>query len=94
LGGDDIDQRLIDYLVDTFKNESAELFSTYVRVALLQEVLLSREYEKNRELVKTSCATWNKGTVGMVDSENMNCIIDQIMDIVDSFIREYLVANP
>jgi hypothetical protein len=76
------------YLSLTAHNTGIDLYSYYIRVEFNQDVSLVREPS-----VRTSATTWFANVVGIVGAQNLPAVTEDVTELTDKFIKDYLTAN-
>ncbi len=64
------------------------MIAFHLGISLLQSVVLERD-----KSISTISPTWEKSVIGVVGSKRVNTIREDIKDITDEFILDYLKAN-
>ena len=78
----------VDAIVGVSKNPSGLAYYS-VRCALKQAVTLTRD-----DSISTIATTWDTSIAGLVGTNKLQNIRDDIKDLVDEFINDYLSVNP
>jgi len=76
------------YLNLTAHNTGIDLYSYSVRIEFNQDVFLIRE-----PAIKTSATTWNANVVGIVGARNLLAVTEDVAELANKFIHDYLAAN-
>ena len=76
------------YLNLTTHNTGVDLYSYSVRIEFNQDVFLMREPS-----IKTSATTWNANVVGIVGARNLPAVTEDVTELANKFIHDYLAAN-
>jgi hypothetical protein len=76
------------YLNLTTHNTGIELYGYSVTMELNQDVSLMREPS-----ITASATTWMANVVGIVGARNLPAITEDVDELTDKFIRDYLAAN-
>jgi hypothetical protein len=76
------------YLNLTTHNTGTDLYSYSIRIEFNQDVFLMRQPS-----IKTSATTWNANVVGIVGVRNLPAVTEDVTELVNKFIHDYLAAN-
>ena len=76
------------YLTLTTHNTGIELYSFAVQIQFNQDVCMIREPS-----IRASGTTWIANVVGIVGARNLPAITEDVNDLTDKFIHDYLAAN-
>jgi hypothetical protein len=76
------------YLSLTAHNTGIDLYSYSVRIEFNQDVSLIREPS-----IRTSATTWVANVVGIVGARNFPAVTEDITELADKFIKDYVAAN-
>ena len=76
------------YLNLTTHNTGIELYSYSVRMELNQDVSMIRDSS-----IKASAITWIANVVGIVGAQNLPAVSEDVAQLTDKFIHDYLLAN-
>jgi hypothetical protein len=76
------------YLSVTTHNTGMDLYSYSVRIEFNQDVSLIRE-----PLIRASATTWMANVVGIVGARNLPAISEDVDELTDKFVSDYLAAN-
>jgi hypothetical protein len=68
---------------------TSELASYALNCELHQYVTLARDLS-----ISTDASTWDRGRVGLVGTNNLKKIRDDLRDLIDKFVNAYLSVNP
>jgi hypothetical protein len=73
----------------TFDKPNGYTYPVRAASKLIQKVRLSRN-----SLIELSLPTWEEWGVGVYDIKDLNMLLSNVGQIVDRFIKEYLISNP
>jgi hypothetical protein len=76
------------YLNLTTHNTGIELYSYSIRIELNQDVSMIREPS-----IRSSATTWIANMVGIVGVGNLPAVTEDVSQLTNQFIRDYLAAN-
>jgi hypothetical protein len=76
------------YLRLTTHNTGIDLYSYSVRLEFNQDVSLIRDPS-----VRTTATTWIANVVGIVGTRNLPAITEDVDNLADKFVKDYLAAN-
>lgn len=76
------------YLNLTTHNTGIELYSYSIRIELNQDVSMIRDPS-----IKASATTWIANVVGIVGAQNFPAVTEDVTQLTDKFIHDYLAAN-
>jgi hypothetical protein len=76
------------YLNLTTHNSGIELYSYSIRIELNQDVSMIRDPS-----IRASATTWIANVVGIVGSSNFRAVTDDVTQLTDKFIYDYVAAN-
>lgn len=76
------------YLSLTTHNTGIDLYSYSVRIEFNQDVSLIREPS-----IRTSATTWIANVVGIVGAQNLSAVTEDVIELTDKFIHDYLAVN-
>jgi hypothetical protein len=76
------------YLSLTTHNTGIDLYSYSVTIEFNQDVSLIREPS-----IRTSATTWIANVVGIVGARNFPAVTEDVTELADKFIRDYVAAN-
>jgi hypothetical protein len=76
------------YLNLTTHNTGIDLYSYSIRIEFNQDVSLIREPS-----IRTSATTWIANVVGIAGARNLPAVTEDVRQLTDKFIHDYLAAN-
>jgi hypothetical protein len=76
------------YLNLTTHNTGIELYSYAIRIEFNQDVCMIREPS-----IRASATTWIANVVGIVGARNLPAVTEDVTQLTDTFIHDYLAAN-
>ena len=76
------------YLNLTTHNTGIDLYSYSIRIEFNQDVSLIRAPS-----IRTSATTWIANVVGIVGAQNLPAVAEDVIQLTDKFIKDYLAAN-
>ncbi len=76
------------YLNLTTHNTGIEFYSYSIRIELNQDVSMIREPS-----IRASATTWIANMVGVVGARNLPAVTEDVNQLTNQFIRDYLAAN-
>jgi hypothetical protein len=76
------------YLNLTTHNTGIELYSYSIRIELNQDVSMIRDPS-----IRASATTWIANVVGIVGASNLRAVTDDVTQLTDKFIYDYVAAN-
>jgi hypothetical protein len=72
----------------TTHNTGIDLYSYSIRIEFNQDVSLIREPS-----IRTSATTWIANLVGIVGARNLPAVTEDVTELTDKFIKDYVAAN-
>ena len=76
------------YLNLTTHNTGIELYSYSIRIEFNQDVCMIRDPS-----IRSSATTWIANMVGIVGARNLRAVTEDVTQLTDKFIHDYLAAN-
>jgi hypothetical protein len=76
------------YLHLTTHNTGIELYSYSIRIEFNQDVCMIRDPS-----IRSSATTWIANIVGIVGARNLRAVTEDVTELTDKFIHDYLAAN-
>jgi hypothetical protein len=77
------------YLNLTTHHTGIELYSYSIRIEFNQDVSLIREPS-----IRASATTWIANVVGVVGAQNLPAVTEDVAQLTDNFVHDYVAANP
>jgi hypothetical protein len=72
----------------TTHDTGVELYSYSIRIELNQDVSMIRNPS-----IKASATTWIANVVGIVGAQNLPAVTEDVTQLTNQFVRDYLAAN-